>query len=192
MKYSYDIVWSLKLSSLGQRSASRFTTITKFALYYYLHGRDFKMKRIFGQGLGVQKAKFSKLSHPSAVTAAYDLPTGCSQVTKLFGHVRMIPSYSEAMLMDPAPPAYIIDCPSPFDVNETPQTMTIFRTCSPNYVPGNLVRYVESGPCAYPPTYEEALRCPLFELSVDDRGNSNVRAAGTGRTSSAITFETSL
>lgn len=114
------------------------------------------------------------------------------QVTKLFGHVRMIPSYSEAMLMDPAPPAYIIDCPSPFDLYETSQTMTIFRTCSPNYVPANLVRYVESGPYAhaYPPTYEEALRYPLFELSVDDRGNSNVRSST--RTSTAITFETSL
>lgn len=117
-----------------------------------------------------------------------------SQITKLFGHVRMIPSYSEAMLMDPAPPAYIIDCPSPFDVYETSQTMTIFRTCSPNYVPANLVRYIESGPFAYPPTYEEALRYPLFELSVDDRGHNNVRAAGTStvRNPSTITFETSL
>lgn len=130
------------------------------------------------------------------------------QITKLFGHVRMIPSYSEAMLMDPAPPAYMVDCPSPFDVYETSQAMTIFRTCSPNYVAANLVRYIESGPYAYPPSYEEALRYPLFELSVENNNNNNnndnggrddqcvnVRvpaAPAAFRSSAAISFETSL
>lgn len=106
------------------------------------------------------------------------------QVTKLFGHVRMIPSYSEAMLMDPAPPAYPVDCggpappyddasagpspPSPWP--SPPRTvMTVFRTCSPDYAApaADAVRYVESGPHAYPPSYEEALGYPLFELSAD-------------------------
>lgn len=126
------------------------------------------------------------------------------QITKLFGHVRMIPSYSEAMLMDPAPPAY--DCPSPLDARDTAtsRAMTIFRTCSPNYVPANLVRYVESGPSVYPPTYEEALRCPLFELAAahrddgtaagrdDDGDDHNARATVRGSSSAVVTFETSL
>ncbi|XP_025413353.1 transmembrane protein 151B-like isoform X2 [Sipha flava] len=136
---------------------------------------------------------FLLLSWPYRVYVNYNTSYAHYTITKLFGHVRMIPSYSEAMLLDPAPPAYVIDCPSSFDVYETPQTMTVFRTCSPDYVPANLVRYIESGPYAYPPTYEEALRYPLFELSVDDRGNNNVqRASGRTTNSTAITFETSL
>ncbi|XP_050524714.1 transmembrane protein 151B-like [Daktulosphaira vitifoliae] len=142
---------------------------------------------------------FLLLSWPYRVYVNYNTSYASYTVTKLFGQVRMIPSYSETMLIDPAPPAYVIDCPSPFDMYEMSQTMTIFRTCSPNYVPTNLVRYIESGPYAFPPSYEEALMCPSFEPSsvdIDNRSSNNNynthgRSTG-GRYPAAVTFETSL
>ncbi|VVC29486.1 Transmembrane protein 151 [Cinara cedri] len=151
------------------------------------------------------------LSWPYRIYVNYITAHAHFKVIKLFGHVRMIPSYSEAMLMDPAPPAYFIDCPSTYeyDVFDPSQSLTIFRTCAPNYVPSSLIRYIESSsPFAYPPSYEEAIRYPMFEQSVDQAGSNNnnnnnnnntVRAAADNAVvavarnpSSAVTFETSL
>jgi len=106
--------------------------------------------------------------------------------------------------MDPTPPTYVVDYPSLFDGNETSQTLTIFRTCPPNYRPLNLDQCNESEPSPNPPTYEEALlaRYPLLELPMEDSGgvnndapvdrHNNNNETTTVRHSSAVNFETSL
>ncbi|XP_050441732.1 transmembrane protein 151 homolog [Adelges cooleyi] len=142
------------------------------------------------------------LSWPYRVYVNYNISYVHVNITKLFGARRLMSSYAPALVVDPAPPAYTVDYPLPFDMFGTSLAMTIYRACPPERVPAELVRYhydIESGPYALPPAYEDAIRSPStvqYAVDADRRyggGNRQARASGRGNNGlPAVTFETSL